>query len=244
MKALDLPQNADLGRLYSGFYDDFNYEDTGLWTTTATDSGSSAVNAGIGGVVTLLPSDGTVADNDEIYFFTAEVFSFVADRPIICEALLELTEGNTDDANVLFGLIDAPAANTLLDNGAGPDASYAGAVFFKVDGGTTWSVENSDGGTQKTTDLDGSQSFSQGANMTGEAQTAGGSQQTLRIEWRPKTSTKADVLFWIDSVLVAKHVDQTYANATEMALCFGLKNGGANQETLAVDYTFAYQKRA
>ena len=245
MKALEIPSIADIGRLYSGFYDDFESENTARWTTTATDSGTSTVGAGIGGFITLAPSDGTVADNDEIYLLTQEVFMFVNDRPIIVEAMIKWTEANTDDANVAFGLMDAVGANSILDDGAGPKADYSGAVFFKVDGGTTWSVENSDSTTQKTTDLDGTQPAMQGSNATGTAQTAsGGSFQRLRIEWLPKTSTKADVMFYVDGVLVAKHVDQAYANATEAALFVGAKNGGANNEAIVVDYVFGYQKRA
>ena len=242
MKALEIPQVADLGRLYHGFYDDFQYESS-LWTTTATDAGGSNILAQTGGVMELDASDGTVADNDEVYLATREVFLFEASAPLVVEALVKFVEANTDDANIMFGLMDAVGANSLLDNGGGPKASYAGAVFFKVDGSTYWQAESSDGATQKTTLLDGTQPVMQGSPATGEAQTAGGTWQTLSIEWRPKTSSKADVLYWIDGVLVAKHVDFTYANATEMAVAAGVKNGGANEEKLDLDYVFAYQKR-
>lgn len=242
MKALEIPQVADLGRLSHGFYDDFDYE-SGRWTTVATDAGGSNVLDQKGGVIRLDASDGTVADNDEVYLHTAELFLFQADAPIIVESRLKFVEANTDDANILFGLMDAVGANSLLDNGGGPKASYAGAVFFKVDGSTYWQAESSDGGTQKTTLLDGTQPVMQGSPATGEAQTAGGTWQTLTIEWRPKTSSKADVLYWIDGVLVAKHVDFTYANATEMSVVAAAKNGGANEEVLDLDYVFAYQRR-
>jgi len=239
MKMLELPSGPSLRRLYAGFFDDFVCENTTLWTTTATDSGTSTHTAQRDGVVALAPSDGTVADNDEIYFLTPEIFLFAANSPLIVEARIQFTEANTDDANVLFGVLDAPAANTILDDGAGPKASYSGAVMFKVDGGTTWSCENSISTTQKTTDLDGTQPLSS------DSKTAGGSSfQTLRIESRPISSTKHDVFYWIDGALVAKHKDQVYTSATEMSVCVGAKNGGSNNESIVVDYVFAYQKRA
>ncbi len=243
MKALELPPAADLGRLYHGFYEDFQYE-SGRWTTIASDAGGSNILDQVGGVMELDASDATVADNDEVYIHTAEVFLFASGAPLIAEAYIKFIEANTDDANILFGLMDGIAANHLLDNGGGPAASYAGAVFFKVDGSTYWQAESSDGATQKTTLLDGTQPVMQGSNATGEAQTAGGAWQRLTIDWRPKSSSRADVAYFIDGVLVAKHVDFTYANATEMAVVAGVKNGGANEEKLDLDYVFAYQKRA
>lgn len=237
MKMLEFAPGVSHERLYAGFSDDFTYE-SGRWTTVATDSGTTTISAQRDGVIALAPSDGTVADNDEVYLHTAEIFLFEAGKPILVEARLQFSEANTDDANVLFGLMDAVAANSILDDGGGPKASYSGAVFFKVDGGTTWSVENSIAGTQKTTNLDGDQP------IAGSAQTAGGASfQRLRIESRPITSTKHDVLFWIDGVLVAKHKDQPLASATEMSVVVGAKNGGANNESIVVDQIFAYALR-
>lgn len=244
MKSLEIPQVAELGRRVSGFYDDFTEENTARWTTVATDSGGSVLQAESGGVVLLDASDGTVADNDEVYFHTAEIFKFVAGQPIELEAFIKFAEANTNDANIAFGLANAIAANHLQDNGAGPPADYVGAVFFKVDGGTTWTAEYSDSTTQKTQALDGTQPIIQGSNGSGQAQTAGGAFQRLRILWTPYTSTKADVAFFIDDVLVCKFKDQTYANATEMSVWFGVKNGDTNEETLRLDYCWAYQKRA
>jgi len=243
MKMLELPAGADLMRLYHGFSDDFNYfVTTDLWTSVLTDTGTATVSdGGVGGILAITPSDGTVADNDEAYVSqTTETFIVAADKPIIVEALIQFTEGATDDANIMFGLKDAWAANSLLDDGGGPAASYSGAVFFKVDGDTTWRVENSVAGTQKTTELDAD------GSLDGVAKTAGTAAlyQTLRIEIRPHSSTLADYLFFIDGVLVAKHKDQVYTSFTAAEVGFGIKNGAITTvETLNVDYVFAYQKR-
>ena len=241
MKTLEIPPDADLMRLYHGFKEDFtHFVTTDLWTSVLTDSGTAAVGDGAGGILVLTASDGTVADNDETYVSnTTELFKVVANKPIIVEALIQFTQANTDDANIVFGLMDAVAADHLLDDGAGPAASYSGAVFFSVDGDTTWRVENSVSTTQKTTELDADGSLDGVAKTSGTA----ADYQTLRIELRPHSSTLMDVLFWIDGILVAKHKDQTYTNFTDAEVVFGVKNGGANNQTLNVDYVFAYQRR-
>lgn len=230
-KALSIPDDLLVRQQTVVFHDDFVSDlDTNIWTTTATDSGTATVGDVNNGTVVLAPSDGTVADNDEIYLSTAnESFLFAANKPGYVACRIQFTEANTDDANVIFGVADAPIADTLLDNGAGPKASYSGAVFFKVDGSTVWQCENSIAGTQKTTTT---------------TTTAGGSAfQLLEIEWRPKTSTLMDVIFKIDGVEVAKHVDQVFTSATEMKLFAGAKNGAGNNESIVVDFMQAAKTR-
>jgi hypothetical protein len=218
--------------LQFSLFDDFLWYVTAHgFTTVATDSGTVTVGDARGGIVALTPSDGTVADNDEVYIrSTAELFKF--DRSGFVEFKLQYTEANTDDANVAFGVMNAVAANSILDDGGGPAASYSGAVFFKVDGATVWNVESSIAGTQTTTTL---------------TTTAGGaSYVTFRIEWRYINSTRVEVTFWIDGQQVldpaqrfaspVMHVvDPT--SCTEMHVFAGLKNGAAtNVETLNIDY--------
>jgi len=223
-----------------GFFEDFDHVvSADRWTKIATDSGTLTVGDAAGGVITLAPSDGTVADNDEVYLHTtAELFLFAAGKPLFVEARIQYAEVNTDDANVLFGLMNAPAANHLQDNGGGPAASYSGAVFFKEDGQTVWTVENSISTTQKTTQLTAANS------LDGVAKTAGGASYTvLKIEVIPHGGGSMDISFWIDNILVAKHKDQSYASATEMAVILGAKNGGANNESILCDYIQAWQIR-
>jgi hypothetical protein len=185
-------------------------------------------------------SDGTVADNDEAYIESAnEVFKFAADKPLLFEARVQFTEANTDDANILVGLLDAVGANSLQDNGAGPPASYSGATFFKVDGGTVWQCETSVTTTQTTTEL----TAANVNNLAKRAVTAGGAAyQTLRIEYMPYSATNAYVTFFVDGVAVAQH-DYVFTSATEMQIGLGVKNGGANLETLNVDYVVCSQER-
>jgi hypothetical protein len=221
---------VEVDRLIS-VVDDFVFDaDTNQFSTVATDSGTATVGDAVGGVLVLAPSDGTVADNDEVYVRTAnELFKFASDKPAYFKARIQYAEANTDDANIAFGFMNAVAANSILDNGGGPAADYSGAVFFKVDGGTVWNCENSDSTTQKTTVTD---------------VTAGGSSYVeFEIEVQPKAGSKMDIVFKINGVVVAKHSDQTFANATEMCAFVGAKNGGANNESISVDYIIAEQLR-
>lgn len=237
---LDFPQALAERRqhaIFSDFTDD--YVSTS-WVSTLTDSGTAGVGDAAGGIMALVASDGTVADNDEAYLESPnETFLFANNKPLLFEARIQFTEANTDDANIIVGMKDAVAADTLLDNGGGPAASYTGAVFFKVDGGTNWQFETSISGAQTTTDL----TAANANNLSKVVQTAGGaSYQTLRISFEPYSSTAAKVNGFIDGVHVVSH-DFTYTSATEMQLCAGVKNGGANVETLNIDYMGGWQLR-
>lgn len=234
---LTLPPEIADARLAHGVFSDFSHYTTAEdFTTVVSDSGTVATSDAAGGIVTLTPSDGTVADNDEAYLKgTVEQFLFADNKPISFEALVKFTEANTDDANVIVGLMNAVAANSLVDDGGGPPSNYSGVNFHKVDGGTKWIVETSVGATQQTTTT---------------ATTAGGSSyQRLRIDVTPISATTAEAVFFIDGEQckdangnLIKH-RFTYTGATEMQVALGVKNGGANLETLLVDYVACFQKR-
>lgn len=190
------------------------------WTSVLTDSGTVALLTTHGGGITLNPSDGTVADNDEAYVsWTNKNIVPTNLKPIVFQTVIQFTEGNTDDANILVGLSSTGAVDALQDNGAGPPASYSGLVFYKVDGGTNWNVEASVGGTQTTVELTALNS------LDGIAKTAGGSaKQTLRIECIPQSTTQARVLYYIDGICVYSML-WTYTSVVAMAPTFGIKNG-------------------
>lgn len=236
VKDLDPLDWADSFGVFEDFLGDVSVDNVVI---TASDSGTGLCGDAVGGILALVASDGTVADNDETYAESPnEVFKFAANKPIDFMARVQFTEANTDDANVIVGMKDAVAADTILDNGGGPAASYSGMVFFKVDGGTKWQVESSIAGTQST-------------NTT--TVTAGGSAyQLLEASFRPVSSTVGEITFKIDgqecrdnSVTGNPPIKHyvTFASATEMQLCAGVKNGAANLETLNVDFWAARQKR-
>lgn len=211
-----IQQDPSLGYVW---YNDF------MWYTTAydglasivTDTGTIASGNSTGGQVILTPSDGTVADNDEAYLGGAnDVFALATGNDLWFEARVKFTEANTDDANIIVGFCDVYAANTLQDNGAGPVGTYDGLVFFKVDGGTTWSVESSSGAATQTT-------------LNGVASRVSGSWQRLGIYVEGTTSAT----FYVDGVPVGTL--STTLPDNNFSVLFGVKNGDTNLETLYVD---------
>lgn len=235
---LTLPDELHVSRRNYGFFEDFQEFVSGdLFTDTSGDTGAAVANIdGAGGQVTLT-TGGT--DNNECYLLTTkELFLFAANKPLIFEGRLKYSEANTDDANVALGFMNAVGADSILDDGAGLKASYSGAVFFKVDGGTNWKVETSIATTRTgTVELTALNSLDKVAKAAG-----GGSFQTFRIEVLPISSTRAEATFYIDGVLVQK-IEFTYTSATEMMAFVAAKAGGANSEVVTVDYIAAYQLR-
>lgn len=237
MKNIALPDEYELAHLSHGLFDDFYEFVTGdKWTLTADTGGTAATVDGAGGLLTLT-SDAD--DNDEAYLeSTREAWKFAAGKPLVFEARAQYAEANTDDANVLIGLMDAVGADSLVDNGGGPKASFSGAVFYKVDGGTKWRVRASVGSTNTDVEL------SAANTLTGKDYAAGGASfQRFRIEFRPWSASQADVMFYIDGELVYKIAGFTFTSATEMQMALGVKAGGANAEAITVDYMWCRQLR-
>lgn len=225
-------------RLVFGVESDFDEFVTGdKFTDTSADTGAAVANTdAAGGVVTLTTG---ATDNNECYLLsTKELFLIALDKPILASCRLKYSEANTDDANVAFGLMNAVAANSILDDGAGLQASYSGAAFYKVDGGLNWKVEASIATTRYgATELTATNSLDKVAKVA-----ASSAYQWLDIEIVPFSSTQAKVNFFIDEVLVHS-ITMTYTSATEMMVFVGVKAGGANSEVVSVDYLGAWQKR-
>jgi hypothetical protein len=232
MKLLELPDALKNRRLH-GFFDDFHwYISPHLFTSLAADAGvtAPAVGDAAGGILTM--ATGATDNNEVAARTTSEVFLFAADRPAVVEACVQWAEANADDANVAVGWADAFGADLLVDNGAGPKASFSGALLYKVDGETVWRFCTSLGTTRTVTQL---------------ADPAGGSAyQTVRIEAREQGAVVELVPFvggkqCLDAAgRPVKHTI-TLGSPTEMHAGVYLKAGGANSETLRVDYLAAYQ---
>ena len=208
-----------------------------LYGTTTTDSGTVAVGSTQGGVVTLTPSDGTVADNDEAGLFTLnEVFKIAAGKPLCCRALIQFSEANTDDANVFVGFASSFGANLLVDDGAGPRTSGNVIGIYKVDGGTVWRCVTRSGSGSNVTDS---------VSIT----TAGGSAyQDLQVVISDSgLSTVAQVSFLVNGKELydsnGNKIIHQFPIASASAMSFGayIKNGSANLETLNIDKWYAAQ---
>jgi hypothetical protein len=238
MKALTLPNESFEMGMSFGFCDHFVNKDTTFWTTTATDTGTATVLNAAGGIMQLAPSDGTVADNDEVYLLsTAELFRIAAGKPLYFKTLVQFAQAATNAANVAMGFMDAVAADAITDNGGGLKASFSGACLYCRDGSLNWHAIYSDGATRTVVELNEFGSLTKTAQVAGSA-----AFQTVEIEIIPKTATLCDVIFKINGSTVLKMNDRTFANATEMHAFLGAKNGTAAQQLVNFDAACAYQK--
>ena len=169
-------------------------------------------------------------DNNESYVSSEhEIFKFQTDKKLYFEARIKLTEAATDDANFIVGLSDTVAADSLLDNGAGPMASYDGACFFKVDGGTTaMQFECSNAGTQDT--------------ETNVGTFTSGSWHILGFTYDYADGVTASITPYVNGT-AGTAVTMLISGLEEMHILLGVKAGGANAETLLVDYVLIQCER-
>lgn len=228
MKLVDQVDSLKNSRVHV-LHDDFNsYTTTQLWTSVLSNLGTAAVGDAANGVLVINPSDASVVDNDESYVrSTKELFLFANNKPIVFEASIQHTASAT--VNVAVGLMDAVAADSIVDNG-GVKTTGSYVCFQKVDGGTVWL------GTC------GANSISAGT-VTSTVAAGGSAYQKLRFEVKPYSSTQANVAFFIDDVLIGT-LQLTYTGATEMCAFVGAKNGAdTTVETINVDYIHCSQLR-
>ena len=207
------------------------------FTSLVADAGTSiAVNDAVGGRLSL--TTGATDNNEADVRTTAEVYLVADNKPIYFECLAQYTEANTDDANVMHGLMSALAANSLVDDGAGVRTTGNYFVFFKVDGETTWRVRSRNGTETETNDT---------------AVTAGGATYQrfgIEIDNEGDGSSNVAVKFFIDGqqcrdATTLRPIVHTIliASSTEMNAGSYVKAGSANSEVLVIDYLGAIQKR-
>lgn len=217
LAALCSPENYLLFR--DDFLDVNTVATSGRWKITKDGSVTQTILDRKGGWLNAVTD---VNDNDEVYVASqAESFLFEASKPVWFEAQVELTEAATNKANILVGFVDVAGANSLLDNGGGPPASYSGAVWFKVDSGTVWQFETSNAGTQSTT--------------TSAGAFASATTYRLGMIFDPNDGITGKVTPYLNGT-AGTVKDITLASLTEMHLCFGVKAGSAAAETLKVDW--------
>lgn len=246
-RLLHVPEQMHLQGLQFGISTHFHSDVPSEWTLLEADTGASgAIRNAAGGGIDLIVA---TTNNAEVMLHTdAEMFKFdyatVSDPPLgttgvaqgkslVAKCRMFYTEANTDDAAVIFGVKDVGGADSIVDGGLTPDASYSGAFFFKPFGSTTWECHDSITTANKVTIL----SATNLENLSGEVQTAGGGVvQELRIESLPVSATDNRISFWIGKTLVARHTGRTTASATEMQFTIGHKavNASGNTETISV----------
>lgn len=217
---------------FTGDQSDINAVDT------VTDSGTVLIGDNPGGIATLTPSDGTVADNDEAYLATPnELFKYAVNSAIYGRARLKFTEVTAGAANVAFGFQNAVGANSIIDDGAGLKVSGSTLGIYKVDGEQVWRVVSSCNGTSTVT-------------LTNKA-AAAATWYVLEIECRDWDQVSMQVSFKIDGEYlrdaqnnIIKHT-VAIASATEMQMFAGIKLGAAtNNDTLLLDYWYGATPQA
>jgi len=228
-KLVDLLDQMKYRRTF-GFFDDFDaLPSAQRWTADPINSGSVAVAAAPAGIVSVVPSGGSPAAHDQTYLTTTQpLFAFAADRPLIFEAALQFTEANTNQADVMVGLVSGGVGAGVIQNSGAPQASYTGMVFYKAAGSTVWNCQSSVGSVQATTAT---------TQKSGLAD-----YQTLTGQWQPISSTQAEARFFIDGLLVANQL-LTFSGVTALQLFAGVANGSSTMETLYLDYLAGYQLR-
>jgi hypothetical protein len=228
--------NLDTFHLLEDFWAD---QSDLFFVDTVTDSGSVAINDAVGGIATLTPSDGTVGDNDEVYFFTAnELFLFLANRNIYGRCRLSFTETASGVYNAMFGFANAPAANLIVDDGGGLRASGSILAIEKRDGETTWRLTTRNGSTVTSTLSTQTAVMASGVYQIVEVEAEDVGNGTLVCTGRVngRLLTDSNGLIIRHSVLIT--------GATEMALGVGAKLGAAtNNDVLLVDYIYGAQGR-
>lgn len=237
-KKLDLPQCVKERRMFI-VEDDFCWLiSPHMWTTLAADTNATAAVAASGGAVggTIVLHTGTVDNNEAAVATTNKPFLFADGKPAHFEALVQYAEAATSAANVAVGFGSViGSADFLLDNGAGPAASWSGAIIYKVDGGTVWKTCSSNGTTQ---------------TITTSTTTAGGSsQQRLEIDVEGISSTTAEIVYKVDGVQLrdtnGNVIKDTilYASLVQMQAGVYAKQGSATTEDIKVDRIVAAQLR-
>ena len=221
-------------------FDDFVNEALAslTYSTSTADGGTAAVGDAVGGILSLITSAATDTDNDENWLTTInEVFLAGAGKALEAKALIQFAEAATSAANVFFGFGSAiGAANTLVDDGAGPRTSGNIIGIYKVDGGTVWRCVTRWGSSTSVLD-------------TVSTKTAGSaSYQTLGVSIADGGSSGTSVVtFTVDGAALkdanGSDIVHYFVNsgATEMQFGIYAKQGSATPETVLIDKWFASQ---
>jgi len=199
------------------------------WTITrGGGTAGTAVTAydGLGGLLQIV-SDGD--NNDDCYVTSrTEAFLFDTDKKFAFKARIIPKEADTNKCNWVVGVSDTVAADFMQDGGAGPAATYDGAVFFKVDGDLNVGFETSNAGDQVTkADL---------STMTADTAI------NLAFIYDYNDGTTAYITPYVNGVAGGAHAI-TIAGLQEMHLIMGVKSGSDAEETLLVDYVAIAQER-
>ena len=246
-RKLNLPESTNWAHLTYGFHDQFQgfltaSADDKYTVVTVTDGSVLQIDAAPGGVA-IKSAAASAAGNEDCYLVReSEAFKFADDKPLEFQAIVQATEDDTNQNNLIVGLTDGAAADLLVNNGAGPKTTGNTLCFYKVDGGLNWWVYGRDDADADlfNVELTAANSLDNTAHVG-----SGSAKQRLKIEFEPKNSTQADVIFSIDGVAVYKKTDWLYSgSATDIQCVVGCKDGDAADEvTINLYDLYCFQAR-
>ena len=224
------------------FLDDFCTLDVSntlcYWRTLTEDAGkggTDAVQDAIKGIYRLY-CDGD--DNDEAYVHGGlEAWQLENGKYFFWEARVKLTEGNTNQANFIVGLMENVAAASLQDNGGGPPADYDGMVWYKVDATMELNFETALSTAHVT--------------QTGLITTVSGRWYRVGAFCKPASATTFSVYpFYYDETTGNPTLGSTANTLTltghgPLELVFGVKQGNTSgtEEYIEIDYFWVCQER-
>lgn len=208
------------------------------WVDTITDTGTALVGDAVNGVLTLTPSDCTVADNDECYVASAkELFLFGTNRAIYGVWKFRYTAVVAADPNIAVGFMNA--ANTAaITDGGGVKVSGSTLAVEKKDGETKFRVTSSCNGTS-VSDLT-SKSIAAATDYVVEIFCGDWDGVSMQVSYK----VDGEYLRYNTTGDIIRHT-VAIASATEMNLLAGaIKLGaGTNNDTMLVDYCYGAQTR-
>ena len=229
-KILDLTDNLLQRRRNYEFINDMDDVTSGGRYTTLVAAGASIVTSNTPGAAATLATGATI-NTPALVALTNLPFLMTKDLPAFFEARLKYTEAATNKADLFVGFSSLFPADTLSTQGLGPNSSFSGAGFYKLDGQLNWGVMVSNAGVQTLVPLTSLVAINKLAAATGV-----GAYQVLKIEITNVTATAADVLFYIDTVLVYAIKGWTWTGSVAMSAGVEIKDGSAVSESCVLDY--------
>lgn len=213
-------------------FDDFDHYITGDTWTGAVVANGTVTHEGSNGASRMRLFTTTINDA-AVLATTNELFKLRAGKAMVGEGLINFTDVNTDDGHVVFGFADAMAGTTSADT-TGAIAATDAVVIHKKPDETVWTFH---------TEINGS------STATRSTTTAGGSDQTLRVEVTPRSSTVFECRPFVDGVQLKDANGMpimhtiTLGTATDMDFGVMTKANHADDFICYVDYLFANQVR-
>ena len=142
------PDDPDPFKAITIFDDFISGVDTGTQWITLDDAGTGTNTYGdqIGGSLNIL----TAGANDDYHAMrsTAQAFDFVGRNELWFEARFKITEAATNQSCWWFGLTTSDTTGGFQAAGAGPLATYDGALIYKIEGAMAIDAETSNAGSQ------------------------------------------------------------------------------------------------